>query len=794
METFPLVPLREQVMFPGIVLILDVSGPAWDKLTEEIAQGRTKRVLLATQTRGDSDTPSLEDLSRIAVLSEVVRLAQTKAGHYRVIVRGIERARVRAVVQVSPFLAAEASVVEENEQPSEELDALVAGVRVLAKKFIELSPDLSPETKEGAQEVTDGIESAGLLADRIAPHLGLPIERRLAILGELDVTERLRLVEEALLQRIEVLGAVAKGDPGLREKILREKMKAIQEELGEPGDPTIDELEEKILAAKLPAEPAEVAKKELRRLRGMNAQSPDYTVTRTYLEWIADLPWSVRSEDQIDLDRARKILDDDHHGLEKIKKRVLEYLAVRKLKPDKKGPILLFAGPPGVGKTSLGRSIASALGRKFVRASLGGVRDEASIRGHRRTYIGALPGRIIQALKQAGTRNPVFLLDEIDKLGADFRGDPSSALLEVLDPEQNSTVSDHYLEVPFDLSEVIFIATANDLGPIPAPLRDRMELIALDGYTPDDKRAIAIKHLVPKQLHEHGLTPDHVTFTEGAIDEIIGSYTREAGVRNLEREIAAVVRGLAVKVAAGEEFRAEVLADDVATFLGPPKWHSEMAEETSIPGVVTGLAWTPTGGEILFVEASRMPGTGRLVLTGQLGEVMKESAQAALSYVRAHATQWELDPTLFGTSDLHLHVPAGAIPKDGPSAGNAIVTALVSLLTGRKVRGDVAMTGEITLRGNVLPVGGIGSKLLAAHRAGAKRVILPERNAKDVAELTPDVRDALDIVLVKKVDETLHAALEPAPATTTVTPPAPLLATLPPPAAATPSWVARGVA
>jgi ATP-dependent Lon protease len=533
----------------------------------------------------------------------------------------------------------------------------------------------------------------------------------------------------------------------------------------------MSEFEEKLKAAQMPEDVEKVARKQLERLKGMPAASAEYTVTRTYLEWLLELPWSKRTADRLDLAEARNILDTDHYDLQKVKKRILEYLAVRKLAPNKKGPILCLAGPPGVGKTSLGKSIARALGREFVRVSLGGVRDEAEIRGHRRTYIGALPGRIIQGMKRVGTHNPVFMLDEIDKLGADFRGDPASALLEVLDPEQNNTFSDHYLEVTFDLSEVIFIGTANDLSPIPPALRDRMEILELPGYTLQEKHQIAQKYLVPKQLNEHGLTSDHVTLSDAALDEIIEHFTREAGVRNLEREIANVIRGVAVKVASGETFTPVIGPDQVAEYLGPPKIFSDVAERTEEPGVATGLAWTPTGGDILFVEVTRMAGKGALVLTGQLGSVMKESAQAALTYVRAHATKLGIPADFLERTDLHLHVPAGAVPKDGPSAGNAILSAMVSLLTGRRVRHDVAMTGEITLRGNVLPVGGIKEKLLAAHRAGIKRVVLPERNAKDLVELPDEVRKSMEIVLVKKVDETLAAALESEIAVPMVTPP-----------------------
>ncbi len=806
----PVVPLREQVMFPGIVMILDVGGPAWKALAEEIDAGRVKRVLLVTDPSGVleggragkllDDGVRLRKVAgvgaegRIGVEAEVIRLAPT-GKDFRVILRGVERGRIGSLLQLFPYLTAEVESVEERPGSGREFDELVVAVRDRAKEFIHLDPNAPKE----ATEVVDGIDSPSALADRVAAHLDLSVAERVAIQTELDVASRLRRVLAGLDQRIHELSEPAGQDavdPALREQILREKMRKIQEELGEGGeDPGLDDLEQRVRAAGMPPEVDAVARKELRRLRGMQGASPDFNVGRTYVEWLADLPWSKRTEDKIDLAAAREVFDADHHGLEKVKKRMLEYLAVRRLRPNKKGPILLLVGPPGVGKTSLGRSIARALGRKFVRVSLGGVRDESEIRGHRRTYIGALPGRIIHALKQAGTKNPVFLLDEVDKLGSDMRGDPAAALLEVLDPEQNGTFSDHYLEVPFDLSEVIFVATANDLSPVSAPLRDRMEILSIAGYTADEKRVIAQRHLVPRQLAEHGLgggtegadaAAPVLAFTDAAVDEIIDSYTREAGVRNLEREIGAIVRGVAVKVAAGETFRAEVTAGDVPEHLGPPRFFSDLAEESNPPGVVTGLAWTPTGGEILFVEATRMPGHGKLTLTGQLGDVMQESAQAALSFVRSHAADWGFGPEVFADSDFHLHVPAGGVAKDGPSAGVALTTALVSLLAERPVRGDVAITGEVTLRGHVLPVGGIGSKVLAAHRAGAHRVVLPARNAKDLADVPPAVREALDIVLVSRVSEALDAALLPPAAVTGLIPTGPLSAGGTPPRPAPP--------
>jgi ATP-dependent Lon protease len=550
-----------------------------------------------------------------------------------------------------------------------------------------------------------------------------------------------------------------------REYVLRQQLKAIKEELGEldeaGGD--LDEFKEKVAEAKMPAETEKVALKQLERLKVMQPSSAEYTVTRTYLEWLVELPWSIETEDKLDIQEARDILNSDHYDLEKVKKRILEYLAVRKLKSDKKGPILCLLGPPGVGKTSLGRSIAKAMGRKFVRISLGGVRDEAEIRGHRRTYVGSLPGRIVQSLKKAGTKNPIFMLDEIDKLGHDFRGDPASALLEVLDPEQNNTFSDHYLEVPFDLSHVMFLATANVIDPVPAALKDRLEILELPGYTRDEKRNIARQFLVPKQLEEHGLKDTHIEVTDAAVAEVIDGYTREAGVRNLEREVGSIARGVAVKIAEGSKEKYVVKAEEVPEYLGPQKFMSEVAERTAEPGVATGLAWTPVGGDILFIEATKMPGMGSLVLTGQLGDVMKESAQAALSFVRAKAKWLGIEENFLDKTDIHVHIPAGAIPKDGPSAGVTMFTALASMLTGKPIRNDVAMTGEITLRGNVLPVGGIKEKILAAHRAGIKRIIMPDRNQKDMVDVPEQAKNEMEFFYVKKIDELLPLALTEMP-------------------------------
>ncbi|HEX8951533.1 MAG TPA: endopeptidase La [Polyangia bacterium] len=764
-QTLPVLPLRNLVLFPGVVLPVDVGRAGSLKLVDDVVKRQPSRVMIATQKDPQIEDPAPEDLHTIGVEAEVLKVVKLSDTRVTVVIRGLERRRLGVFSQVAPYLMADVHPVEELGAQSPEADGLAMAVRDTTKRVIALSPDIPDETAQ----ILDAIREPSRLADIASANLEQSTDERMQLLGELDVPTRLKKVLELLQHRVQVFEVKEKIDTQVREEfsrhqreaVLRQKLKAIQEELGELDDgEDVSEFDEKIKAAGMPEEAEKVARKQLERLKSMPAASAEYTVTRTYLEWLVELPWSKRTGDRLDLSEARNILDADHYDLQKVKKRILEYLAVRKLAPTKKGPILCLAGPPGVGKTSLGKSIARALGREFVRISLGGVRDEAEIRGHRRTYIGALPGRIIQGMKRAGTHNPVFMLDEIDKIGADFRGDPAAALLEVLDPEQNNSFSDHYLEVTFDLSDVIFIATANDLSPIPPALRDRMEILELPGYTMQEKHAIATRYLVPKQLSEHGLTADHVSLSDPALDEIIEHYTREAGVRNLEREIANVVRGVAVKVASGETFSPVIGHDQIADYLGPARIYSEIAERTEQPGVATGLAWTPTGGDILFIEITRMAGKGQLVLTGQLGAVMKESATAALSYVRAHAAELGIPVDFLEKSDLHLHVPAGAVPKDGPSAGNAIMAAMVSLLTGRRVRGDVAMTGEITLRGNVLPVGGIKEKLLAAHRAGIKRVILPERNAKDLDELPDEVKQTMSIVLVKKVSETIATALE----------------------------------
>jgi ATP-dependent Lon protease len=763
----PVLPLRNLVLFPGVVLPVDVGRPGSLRLVEEVVgKGAQARLVVTTQRDPQKEDPGPEDLHTIGLEVEVLKVVKLSETRVTVVLRGLERVRLTDFSRRIPYLVARVEAVPDLVPQPIEVEGLSMAVREAARQMIELSPEIPDE----AATVLDNVQSPGRLADLAAANLEMTTEERLELLGEADVKKRLDKVLALHRHRIEVYRVKERIDTQVREEfsrhqremVLRQKMKAIQEELGEIGDETADaqELEKKIAEAGMPEDVEATARKQLQRLAAMPAASAEYTVTRTYLDWLVDLPWKKETADKLDLAAARAILDEDHYDLDKVKKRMVEYLAVRKLAPDKKGPILCLVGPPGVGKTSLGRSIARALGREFVRVSLGGVRDEAEIRGHRRTYIGALPGRIIQGIKRAGTRNPVFMLDELDKVGADFRGDPSAALLEVLDPEQNNSFSDHYLEVPYDLSHVLWIATANQLDPVPAALRDRLEVIELPGYTHEEKRHIARAHLLPRQLTEHGLTEHHLTLTNAALDAIIARYTHEAGVRQLERELAAVCRGVAVKVAAGQEYKTEIDLQDLAEYVGPEKFTPEIAERTEEPGVATGLAWTPAGGDILFIEATRMAGKGNLVLTGQLGNVMKESAQAALAYVRSHAREMGIEPTFWESSDMHVHVPAGAIPKDGPSAGLAILAAIASLLTGRRVRHDVAMTGEITLRGNVLPVGGIKEKVLAAHRAGVKRVILPERNVKDLVDVPDEVREELDIHPVKRLDEAIDVALE----------------------------------
>ena len=766
-DELALLPIRNHVLFPGSVAPFDVGREKSVALVEDL-EGETQPVIVIfAQKDPATDDPAVEDLYPVGVAARVLKALRHSTGNYSLILQGLVRVRLDKVTQEAPYMRARVVRLDEPRQQDVECEALAMSLRDTAKQVIQLMPELPRE----AGSLIDSINEPGQLADLVAANLEAPVDEKAALLEAIDVKDRIRKVLRLLTRQLEVLkmreriNSQIKEEMGKnqREYVLRQQLKAIKEELGEDeGDQSdLDLLDERLAKANLSKDAEAVCRKQLKRLRSMQVGSAEYTVVRTYIDWILDLPWSKSTPDMMDIAEVRRVLDEDHSGLEKVKKRIVEYLAVRKLKPDKKGPILCLIGPPGVGKTSLGRSIARALGRKFVRISLGGVHDEAAIRGHRRTYVGALPGQVIQGMKKGATVNPVFMLDEIDKIGHDFRGDPAAALLEVLDPEQNDTFSDHYLEIPYDLSKVMFVATANVSDTIPAPLRDRMEIIEIPGYTRREKGAIARDHLVPKQLEEHGLTDATLQIGTSAIDAIIDSYTREAGVRSLERQVAAVIRSVAVKVAEGDKGPFAVKnVEDLRPALGPPKFTSDIAERMDEPGVATGLAWTSVGGEILFIEATRMHGKGKLQLTGQLGEVMKESAQAALSFVRTRAKQLHVPEDFLENGDIHIHIPTGGVPKDGPSAGVTMMTALVSLLTGLRVRHDVAMTGEITLRGKVLAVGGVKEKVLAAHRAGIKRVILPERCVADLDEVPQEVRDDLEFVPVTKMDEVLMAALE----------------------------------
>jgi len=766
-DVLPVLPIRNAVLFPAAVAPFDVGREKSVALVEDIENLDQPIIAIMAQRDPSTDDPDQGDLYPVGVAARVLKALKHSSGNYSLILQGLVRIRLEQVVTKDPYIKGRITRLPEIPAEDVESEALAMSLRDIAKQVIQLMPELPRE----AGSLIDSIQERGQLADLVAANLDAPVDEKSQLLETLDPKERIRKVLRLLTRQLEILkmreriNSQIKEEMGKnqREYVLRQQLKAIKEELGEEeGDQgDLDILEERIAKADLPNEADKVARKQLKRLRQMQVGSAEYTVVRTYIDWILDIPWSKQTTDNMDIAAVRKVLDEDHSGLEKVKKRIVEYLAVRKLKTDKKGPILCLIGPPGVGKTSLGRSVARALGRKFHRISLGGVHDEAAIRGHRRTYVGALPGQIIQGMKKSGTVNPVFMLDEIDKIGHDFRGDPAAALLEVLDPEQNDTFSDHYLEIPYDLSKVMFIATANVGDTIPAPLKDRMEIIEIPGYTRREKLDIARVHLVPKQLDEHGIKAETATLEDAAIESIIDHYTREAGVRNLERQIASVIRGVAVKVAEGEE-GPWVISDEesLRPYLGPPRFTSEVAERTTETGVATGLAWTAVGGEILFIECTKMHGTGKLQLTGQLGDVMKESAQTAMSYVRTRAAAFGIPEDFLEKSDIHIHIPAGAMPKDGPSAGVTMMTAIVSLLTGVHVRHDVAMTGEITLRGRVLPVGGIKEKVLAAHRAGIKRVILPERNTADLEEVPEEIRETLEVVPVAKMDAGRANALE----------------------------------
>ena len=763
-------PVRNVVLFPGMVLPLTVGRERSRAAAQEAVRlQRPLGVLLQSKT--DVEEPGPEDLHWVGTTANVLRYITAPDGLHHAICQGLKRFRVLQFLEGYPFPVARVELIDEPDRSDPNIEGRAHNLKQRAIEILQLLPQVPEEMVVALQSV----EGPARLADLISGLMDIGAEEKQALLETFDLKARLDKLLELLSRRIEVLKVSREIDERTKESIgdmnrkhlLREQMRTIQKELGEgdEGAAEIAELETAITAAKMPEEVEKHARKELKRLERMPEAAGEYSMVRTYLEWLIELPWAADPATEIDIAEARRILDDDHYGLDKIKRRILEYLAVRKLNPSGKSPILCFVGPPGVGKTSLGQSIARATGRKFVRVSLGGVHDEAEIRGHRRTYIGALPGNIIQNLRKAGTRNCVMMLDEVDKLGAGgFQGDPSSALLEVLDPEQNSTFRDTYLGVPFDLSGVMFICTANVLDTIPGPLRDRMEVIQLPGYTAQEKLQIARRYLLPRQLVANGLKVEQCEISDQALATIIDDYTREAGVRNLEREIGNVLRNVAVRIAEGSTQQVKIGSDDLAPILGPRKFEADVAMRAGVPGVATGLAWTPVGGDILFIEAARMPGAGKLILTGQLGEVMKESAQAALSLVKARSRELGIGPEVLEKSDIHVHVPAGATPKDGPSAGVAMFVALASLLTARPVRSDVAMTGEISLRGLVLPIGGVKEKVLAALRAGISTVILPARNRRDLEEIPSDARDKLEFVWVERVDDALATALSAVPA------------------------------
>jgi ATP-dependent Lon protease len=766
-ETLPLLPVRDFVIFPHMVLPLFVGREMSIRAIEEALNGQ-RMILLAAQISQEVENPQPKDIHTVGTVGMIMRMLKLPDGRVKILVQGTAKARILEYTQSTPYYLVKIEPIPEAPpvQMTLEVEALMRTVKEQLERVISFGKLMLPDLLV----VIENLEDPGRLADMIVSNLGIRVEAGQAVLETQDPVARLKKVNDILAKELEVLSmqqkiqAEAKGemDKTQREYYLREQLKAIQKELGETDERAeeITEFRKRIKEARMPEKVAKEAEKQINRLEKMHPDSAEAATIRTYLEWMVELPWKKKTKDNLDIKAANKVLDEDHYDLEKVKERILEYLAVRKMKDKMKGPILCFVGPPGVGKTSLGRSIARALGREFVRVSLGGIRDEAEIRGHRRTYVGALPGRIIQGIKQAGSNNPVFMMDEVDKIGMDFRGDPAAALLEVLDPEQNNSFSDHYLGVPFDLSNVMFITTANLIDPIPAALRDRMEVIEISGYTNDEKVGIAKDFIISRQLKEHGITERHVHITDPAIDTLISQYTREAGVRNLEREIANILRKVARKVAEGKEKRFIVTPRNIHKFLGIPKYQPELEQEKDEVGVATGLAWTETGGDVIYVEATLMKGKSNIILTGHLGDVMKESAQAALSYIRSQEKKLRIKPDLFARHDVHIHVPAGAIPKDGPSAGITMATALTSVFTDCPVRRDVAMTGEVTLRGRVLPIGGLKEKILAAKRAGVKLVILPKKNEKDLEEVPKQVRKDLQFVFVETMDEVLTAALK----------------------------------
>ncbi len=760
-DALPLLMLRGIVVFPNTLAPIR-AGKEDKALIEDAVKGH-RLLAMVTLRNPQREASTLNDAYSVGCIGRILQVHQHPEGYFDTLIQVQQRFRIVGLVRKSPYPVVQIMPLEDIIDHSDETEAMAMTLKMQMSNLIAISPNIP----DGAQGIIDNIDNPGFLTDLIAGNLNIPLEDKQKLLETTDCRQRMKILMPLLQREIELLQASTKIhqdvkaaiDKGQREFFLRQQLKAIREELGEGDQPEIEEYRKKIEAAGLPEEARKEALREVGRLERMNEASADYNVVTTYLDTLLELPWNIATMDQLDIERAESILNKDHYGLDKVKKRILEYLAVRKLKPDAHGPILCFQGPPGVGKTSLGQSIARALGRNFVRMALGGLHDEAEIRGHRKTYVGAMPGRIIQGIRKAQSNNPVFMLDEIDKVGADFRGDPSSALLEVLDPAQNANFVDNYLNVAFDLSKVMFIATANVLDTIPWALRDRMEIIEISGYTLEEKLQIARKYLVPRQLEAHGLNSKRLRFTPTALRKIISDYTREAGVRNLEREIANICRGCARKFASGRRNPIVVGPQQVREYLGSEKVHYDMAERTRLPGVVIGLAWTAVGGDILFIEATRMPGKGQLFLTGQLGDVMKESAQAALSYLRANARRFGIEDKIFAESDIHVHVPAGAVPKDGPSAGVSMFAAMASLLTGKRVKSALAMTGEISLRGNVLPVGGVKEKVLAASRAGIKHVILPERCRHDVDEVPESVQRKLTFHFVSRMHEVLEIAL-----------------------------------
>ncbi|MCD6193252.1 MAG: endopeptidase La [Candidatus Aminicenantes bacterium] len=765
-QELPVLMLRDIVVFPYMVVPLFVGREKSMKAIDE-ALSRNRMILLVTQKKMEIEEPKREDVYSIGTVALIMRMLKLPDGRIRILAQGLVRAKIEELIEDQPFYSARISVLREPEEVDKtiEIEALIRNVREGLDKAASLGKNIPAEI----MIIASNVEEPGRLADLAASTLDLKVPEAQEVLEIVDPVKRLRRVYELLIREVELLNVQSKISSEAKEELeklqkqyfLRQQLKAIQRELGE-GSELQEEIklyQNKLKKLKVPQEVKEELEKQIKRLSQMHPESAETAVVRNYLDWMFSLPWNKSTVDNLDLAKAKAILDEDHYGLEKVKERIIEYLSVRKLSRRIKGPILCFVGPPGVGKTSLGRSIARALGRKFIRMSLGGIRDEAEIRGHRRTYVGAMPGRIIQGIRRCGSNNPVFMLDEVDKVGADFRGDPSSALLEVLDPEQNHSFRDHYLGVPFDLSKVMFITTANLIDPIQPALRDRMEIIPIPGYTEEEKLQIALRHLIPKQIKEHSLNNDLICFSRAAVKKIISLYTREAGVRNLEREIAAICRKVARRVAEGKKGRVRVTAQNIEKFLGPPRIFRDQLLKKDKVGVTTGVAWTASGGDILFVEASKMKGKGKLLLTGSLGEVMKESAQAALSYARAHAEEFGIDPQLFSEYDFHIHIPEGAIPKDGPSAGVTIATSLISVCTERKVRWDVAMTGEITLRGNVLPVGGVKEKVLAAQRAGVKKMILPAANKKDLIDIPASVKRKMEFVFVEDIKSVFNEAL-----------------------------------